>query len=118
MIDLALNDDGDLLVENFDMAIVSGVDQVKQSLIIRLKFFINDWFLDINAGLPYYEEFFIKSPNQIRIESLLVNEILTTRGVQQLLSFESEFDSDLRKFIVNFKVLIEEIETEIEVSLP
>lgn len=118
MIDLAMNADGDLVVENYDMSLVEGVDQVIQNCTIRLRFFLNEWFLDITAGIPYYQDFFIKAPNQIRIESVLKQEIIDTVGIETINSFSSTFDSSLRKFSVNFSAEADEGSFNLEVDVP
>lgn len=118
MIDLALDNSGDLLIEDFDLKLINGVDQIAQNLAIRLRFFMNDYFLDITAGIPYYEDFFIKAPNQIRIESLLKDEILQTEGIEEILSFSSNFDSSLRKFSVNFTARSVDGDFELGIEVP
>ena len=118
MNDLEINSIGDLLIEDYDLQIIDGLDQTIQELIIRLKFFLGEWFLDIEAGIPYYQDFFIKAPNQIRIESVLKNEILDTPGIIELTSFETEFEDINRKYFVRFGALADEGEFELEVSLP
>ena len=63
MKDIALDTaTGDLLLENFDLQLVEGRDQIAQNLMIRLRFILGEWFLDITAGIPYYDDFFIKAP--------------------------------------------------------
>lgn len=105
MKDIALDPTtGDLLLEHFDLKLVDGRDQIAQNLAIRLRFILGEWFLDINAGVPYYDDFFIKAPNQIRIESLLKEEILDTPGIDQILSFTSNFDAQKRIYSVTFSV--------------
>lgn len=118
MNDLAINEDGDLLIANYDLQIVTSLDQTIQELIIRLKFFLGEWFLDTEAGIPYYQDFFVKAPNQIRIESVLKNEILDTPGILELTSFVSDFDEINRKYSVRFGALADEGEFELEVTLP
>ena len=106
MKDIALDPTtGDLLLENFDLQLVDGRDQIAQNLAIRLRFILGEWFLDTNAGVPYYNDFFIKAPNQIRIESVLKEEILDTSGVNQILSFASSFDARRRVYSVVFSVI-------------
>lgn len=103
MKDLALDPStGDLIIVDFDAVLLDGVDQISQNLAIRLRFILGEWYLNILAGLPYYEYFFIKEPNQIQIETFLMDEISNTRGVQEITSFSSNFDGQLRKFTVNF----------------
>lgn len=105
MKDIALDPTtGDLLLENFDLQLVEGCDQIAQNLAIRLRFILGEWFLDITVGVPYYDDFFIKAPNQIRIESVLKEEILDTPGIDQILSFTSNFDAQRRIYSVTFSV--------------
>lgn len=103
MIDLALDPStGDLAIVDFDATLVDGIDQIAQNLAIRLRFIFGEWFLNTLAGVPYYQYFFIKNPNQIQVETFLKNEILNTRGVNELTSFSSNFDGFSRNFTVNF----------------
>ena len=105
MKDIALDPaTGDLLLENFDLQWVEDRDQIAQNLAIRLRFILGEWFLDITAGVPYYDDFFIKAPNQIRIESVLKEEILDTTGIDQILSFTSNFNAQRRIYSVVFSV--------------
>lgn len=108
---------GDLVFEAFDFAFVEGVDQIAQNLSIRLRFILGEWFLNTLAGLPYYQYFFIKNPNQIQVETFLKNEISNTRGVTEITSFSSNFDGASRLFTVVFgcKALDETIEMELDI---
>lgn len=105
MIDIALDQlTGSLAIENFDLVLIDDTNQIKQNLLIRLKFIFKEWYLDNTQGVPYFEDFFIKNPNQIRIESVLKTEIVNTDGVVELLDFESTYDDRLRKYSVRFTV--------------
>jgi hypothetical protein len=105
MKDIALDKTtGDLLLQDFDLQLVENQDQITQNLAIRLRFILGEWFLDISAGVSYYQDFFIKAPNQIRIESVLKQEILNTPGVSEILSFTSNFDDQRRIYSVTFSV--------------
>lgn len=119
MIDLALDPTtGDLLIVDFDAALVNGVDQIAQNLAIRLRFIQGEWFLDILAGVPYYQYFFIKDPNQIQVETFLKDEISDTRGVQQINSFSSSYDGPSRQFTVNFSCNTIDGNLQMEQTLP
>ena len=103
MIDFALDPKtGDLVFEDFNFALVGGVDQIAQNLAIRLRFIQGEWFLNVLAGIPYYQYFFIKNPNQIQVETFLKDEISNTDGIIDINSFSSDFDGINRKFTVNF----------------
>ena len=103
MIDLLLDERSrDLKILNFDLSLISERNQIAQNLGIRLRFILGEWFLDIEAGIPYFEDILIKSPNQYRVESVLKEEIVNTEGIIEILSFNSQFDSQNRLFSVQF----------------
>lgn len=119
MIDITLDPtSGDLLFDDFNFSLVGGVDQIAQNLAIRLRFIQGEWFLNILAGIPYFQYFFIKNPNQIQVESFLKNEIANTRGVVNITSFSSNFDGIKRKFSVNFACTTLNGNLEMEQVLP
>ena len=119
MIDFALDPkSGDLIFEDFNFRLVGGLDQIAQNLAIRLRFIQGEWFLNILAGVPYYQYFFIKNPNQIQVETFLKNEIANTRGVTNITSFSSNFDGKNRKFSVDFACKTIEGNLEMEQILP
>lgn len=108
MKDLKLNlDTDDLAVENLDLQLTEDADQVHQNLFIRLNFFFGEWFLDNRLGIKYFDTVFTKNPDIILIDSLIKSTILSTKGVTDLLEYESEFNVALRKLTIAFKVLTE-----------
>lgn len=103
---------------NFDLPLVSGIDQISQNLNIRLRFFLGEWYLDTTVGVPYYQFFFVKNPNRIQVETFLKDEIIRTPGVIELTSFSSDFKGTTRDFSVKFSAQTESGETAIEATLP
>lgn len=104
MKDLLLNSNhSDLVIQNYDLQIVDGSEQIKQNLAIRLRFFLGEWYLNIDEGIPYYQDILIKSPNRTRVESIFKETIINTLGVSQILSFESDFNAIQRKYSVKFQ---------------
>lgn len=102
MTDLALNEVTRDLAD--PVVLVSGVAAVRQALQIRLGFFRNEWFLDLDAGLPYYQQILIKHPKgTVAVDALFKAEILATPNVRQLLSFRGRFEPG-RLYVVDFKV--------------
>lgn len=119
MIDLALDPKtGDLAIANFDLQLVRDVDQIAQNLSIRLRFMLGEWYLNTLAGIPYYQYFLIKNPNQIQVESFLKDEIGNTGGVEEITSFSSDFDGLARKFTVTFGVKTIDGTLQMEQDLP
>lgn len=104
MIDFALDQKtNDLIFEEFDFQLFDGLEQVGQNLGIRLRFFLGEWFLDITQGVAYYQEVFLKAPNLIQVESIIKQEIVDTRGVEELITYESDFNSRTRTYFVKFQ---------------
>ena len=103
MIDFELDPvTNDLVINDYDLQLVDDVKQIMQNLAIRLRFVLGEWYLDITQGVPYFEEFFRKNPNQIQIESIIKTEIVETRGILEILSFVANFDKRTRVFSVKF----------------
>lgn len=119
MKDLALDPlTNDLLLIQRSAVLVDDVDQIAQNLAIRLRFFRGEWFLNTLAGIPYFEYFFVKAPNQIQVESFLLDEIANTEGVEQVTEFSSSYDGASRSFGVNFSVKTINGEIAIDQEIP
>lgn len=104
-IDLKLDlTEHDLAIENFDLATVDKIEQVRQKIQIKLKFFSGEWFLDTAEGVPLYSVVFVKNPNFNLIASTFKNEILSVEGVKSILSYDQSLDSVNRELTIGFKV--------------
>lgn len=121
MIDIGLDPvTNDLVIDDFDFTLLDDTKQIAQNLAIRLRFFLAEWYLDITQGLPYYEIFFVKAPNEIQVESVLKAEIVNTRGIVELTGFSSNFDARRRIFSVRFSarsISGEELMKELEIPV-
>lgn len=97
------------------MAEVTEDDALRQSLLIRLGFFKGEWFLDTDAGVPYFQELFANKQRkrQAAADAILKDAILSTPGVRRLLAYSSELGAD-RELLVEFTVLSEFGEVEVE----
>jgi len=94
----------DLDIANYDLQLVSGVDQVRQKIECRLQFFFGEWFLDNTQGVKLYETVFVKNPNLSLIASTFRAAILETKDVKSIIEYNQEYDPKLRKLEVSFKV--------------
>ena len=94
----------DLLIENFDLSIVTGIDRVVQNLKIRLWFFFQEWFLDTSKGIRFYQDVHIKNPDLSVVEALVKEEIMGTEDVLEILNFDLTFESAQRKLSIDFEV--------------
>lgn len=102
----ALNESHDLYQSSRSgIAIAEGADSVVQGIRTRLLLFKGEWFLDINTGMPWFQEVFTDGGQDIRrIESALKTQINATPGVEAILSFNLEFIGSTRELTVSFEV--------------
>jgi hypothetical protein len=105
MIDIKLDDvTHDLQVIQYDLVLVSGVDQIRQAIKMRLLTIFSEWFLDTREGLRYFDLICTKNPNLALVDSIMKTVIVDTIGVNELMSYSSILDKALRKFSVTFQV--------------
>ncbi len=104
MNDLKLGVDGDLEMNKMgDLQLTMKGDAVRQYVQQRLRTFLGEWFLDLDVGVPYFQDILVKNPNINQIDGIFKNIILTTPGVVELLSFTMDFDQTVRSLTVEFE---------------
>lgn len=97
--DLFLEQDGQL-------AVVRDTEAVGHHVRHRLKTFEGEWFLDVNAGVPWLTEILGKRYDPALAESVVKAEIADTDGVTEITSFSVLFNRDVRNLIIrNVEVL-------------
>lgn len=104
MSDLALDQStGDLLFTNGDLSLNSGLEAIRQCLQSRLSFFLGEWFLDIDLGVPYYQDVLKKNPDPVVLDGVFKQTILGTPGVIGLDEFDMQLDTSARLFTLKFR---------------
>jgi hypothetical protein len=101
---LTSDDDGyDIPVLLGEQLTVTNSEQVAQSIKQRLLHFLDEWFLDKEAGTEWYEKVFQRPVDKNGIDIVLKKRILDTNGVTSLKSYSSTFNKGDRNFSVDFK---------------
>lgn len=103
MQDLLLTDDHDLDTSRLDLALVEGAARVKQQLLIKLRLWRGEWFLDIDFGTPYLQEILGKQLTLSGAIAALRTSILEVEGVQKIDSFSYNFNRSARSLSVSFE---------------
>lgn len=106
MSDLKLNSENDLLLTD-DGRLELHTDlapTVRQRLLIRLRTWLGEWFLDQNIGMPYLRDFLVKNPDFTVIRSVLRRAALATPGIERVVSLRLDERSDLRRLGVDITV--------------
>lgn len=100
MLDILLTEDGDIRI-NQD-GDISLTDSVRQAIKIRLKWFLGEWRLGPEAGLPYFEEILIKNPNIPRCCEIFRDAILSVKEVTNVTDLSLDVDPVKRRTLLKF----------------
>jgi len=92
----------DLRVYHGDLQIVRDVPAIRQEADMRMQFFLEEWFLDKTAGIPYFQNVLVKAPNLAAIRTVFRDEILNTAGIRSLTKLELDFNASTRKLTVTW----------------
>lgn len=99
----------DIRIVNGDQVLTSdannnGTHYILQNILQNLRLFYGEWFMDLEAGVPYYQQIMVKNPLLSNVDVILQNAILNTPGVQLLTQYSSSLNQTLRTLSVSFQV--------------
>jgi len=105
---LKMNDDNDIDITNNRFSLVNGDEEIRQRLIQNLQTFFQEWFLDLDLGIPYHQIIFKKGTPVETQEDIFKDEIIKAQGVQKLERFDPlDLDGSTRGLTVKFGVQTE-----------
>lgn len=90
MIRRSFDENGDYAINHF----IEGTPATAQAVTTRLRLFKGEWFLNLNSGVPWFQEVFVKPARLAQTDSMIRKVILQTEGVAKLLKFELTFERD------------------------
>lgn len=103
--DIALNiASNDLVIKNNDLILIDNAERVAQQVLITLRFWLGEWFLDTRQGVPYFEYVLVKNPNTNHIRQILAEKIQSVEGVNSIVSLDFDFRRITRELYVNFEI--------------
>ena len=106
MFDVLLENDGDLKVsENGDIILT---DSVRQAVVVRLRWILNEWRLGPDFGFPWFEHVFVKKPNMELIKSDIRQQIMSVDGVTKAAGNAVQFDERYRNAVFRYTVTVGE----------
>jgi len=106
VIDLKLNANWDL--ELSAAGDISATDSIVQAVRIRLLWFLKEWRLGPNAGIPYFEEILVKNPNEAKARHLIREAVMSVEGVTNVLCVDLVVDRKTRQAAVTVKFATDE----------
>ena len=101
--------DGDLVTRGAMFYTGYQPEEVGQNVRTRLKMFLNEWFLDIEEGTPWWPEnddaILGKSTTLASKEATIKRRILLTPGLAYMTGFSLEFDRPSRRLTVSCDII-------------
>jgi hypothetical protein len=87
---------------------VTGKDEIIQRLVTRLNRELGEWFLEVSAGLPWYQSGrgLLGSRNKFMMDMLIRRETRNTEGVERILKMNTVYLH--RSYTIYFQLLLEQ----------
>ena len=102
--DIALDVNGDWLVSNGDLQLIGDGAGILQAVQIALQFFQGEWFLDLSAGVPWWQQVLIKNADPGQLSGIFRNVVLGVDGVQGVNSMTLAYNSQLRTLTIVYQL--------------
>nr|DAI65719.1 MAG TPA: baseplate wedge protein [Caudoviricetes sp.] len=101
--DIAMNvNTGDLVIRNGDLVLIDHAERVAQQILITLREWLGEWFLDTRDGVPYLEYILVKNPNENHIRQILMEKISGVEGVSSVTSMALAMNNFSRTLAVEY----------------
>lgn len=100
--DIKLTASHDLDVSAFDLSLVDGIEAVRQQVLVKLKLWRGEWFLDTEFGTPWISRILGKQISLSGAITALQTSILEVDGTVKFLEFNFNFDRATRDIRIDF----------------
>lgn len=106
--DLKLDKQNDLVIGT-DLVWTRGIDAVVQDCRIALQMFQGEWFLDREAGIPYWNRILRERPDiaEAAAREVFHSELMSVESVVEVVYLQVEFEPTTRTMLIRWKVRCE-----------
>jgi len=95
-----------LILDTTDtIVLLTDLDALASKIEQRLRFFLGEWFLNTQAGIPYFQEIFEKPVDASLIVSLINADIVQEPDVESVQDTSIDYNRDARSFKYNANVV-------------
>lgn len=101
---LLLTADNDLAIVDGSLKLITGVEEITQKIKQVLTCSKADWFLDLDLGLPFFQQLLQKSTSAALVEATYLTTISAIPGVLDILEFRLDYEPTTRSASIAFKV--------------
>ena len=103
MFDIAMDiNTNDIVLQDGDIMMIDNAERVAQQILITLRFWYGEWFLNTTEGTPYLEYILVKQPNMAHIRQILTELIQSVEGVKSVNDMELTSDQRERHLLVEY----------------
>lgn len=106
MLDILLDKDGDIKIGDDGDIILT--ESIRQAVVVRLRWILNEWRLGPDFGFPWFEHVFVKKPNMEQIKTDIRQQIMSVDGVTRATVDNVEFDEKNRSVVFRYTVTVGE----------
>ena len=101
---------GDLRLgeDSQEVVLTELLDEARQRLKVSLNFFRGEWGLNLDAGLPWFQDILVRSPSLDLIRAILTAAIVQVDGIASVESISLDFDRRNRHLTVDFDARTED----------
>ena len=100
---MGINTNDIVLDADNSLFMIDNAERVAQQIVITLRFWYGEWFLDTSDGTPYLEYILVKNPNMSHIRQILTERIQSVEGVIAVNEMNLDFDRQARSLIVDYE---------------
>ncbi|MDE2848196.1 MAG: hypothetical protein OXO51_15955 [Gemmatimonadota bacterium] len=85
------------LDERGDLAVVEGLEDIRQRVLEALRFGAGEWYLNRHAGVSYLTDVFVRPALVGVVSTILTDAIRAVEGVESVSGVQIELDTQARK---------------------
>ena len=85
---IGVTSDQDIAIVDANLSLVTGLEEIQQLVQQRLLSFRGDWFLDLQLGMPYFQEILRKETTLSGVELAYLDTISRVPGILSIDTFE------------------------------
>lgn len=87
---LKLGTDNDIAIEGNNFVIIQGIDYIAQKVKCVLQTIYGEWWINVEMGIPYFQDILVKNPDFALIKNIFTDAILGVPNVAEILSLTLE----------------------------
>lgn len=97
---------GDITFENGDLVLTSpDTHEIAQRVNLRLNTNFGEWFLDVSAGVPYFQRFLKTKKSEHALVEFLTDYITSTEGVAGVSDVQWDFNKATRVYKLSCNII-------------